>query len=118
MTLVYDDIQSNKAQAHLLVIGVGKYPHLLNGEHFDPHVRHLDLGQLTSPPVSARAFARWWCESYNNPDVPLGSVELFLSEENPTPFSYMHPENGLEIFPDSGSNRSEHDPEPYFFRLA
>ncbi len=98
MTLVFDAIQPNMPQAHLLVVGVGRYPHLLDGDQFDARVRHLDLGQLTSPPVSARHFAKWWCENYNNPQVPLGSVELFLSEVNPTPFEYTHPQNGAQSF--------------------
>lgn len=38
------------------------------------------MGQLTSPPASARAFATWLLETYDNPTAPLATVELLLSD--------------------------------------
>jgi hypothetical protein len=42
---------------HALVIGVGAYPHLIGGTG---RTKYNDgMGQLTSPPISARLFASW-----------------------------------------------------------
>jgi hypothetical protein len=73
-------------QIHALVIGVNEYPHLLNGTLL-PAAATMGLGQLTSPVVSAQAFADWLRDSYTNaagpanatPTVPLGSIDLLLS---------------------------------------
>jgi hypothetical protein len=85
------------AATHALVIGVGSYPHLLGGKK-----RLCDdnegLGQLTSPPVSARAFADWLIQHFSNPAKPLASVALVLSEEanvvRGAVSSYIHPRTG------------------------
>ena len=64
---------------HALVIGVGAYPHLVGGE--GPLLPgHEGMGQLTSPPHSARAFAQWLLAEYRNPDKPLASLDLLLSD--------------------------------------
>lgn len=73
------------AGTHVLAVGVGRYPHLVGGDG----VRlkdHQGLGQLSSPPVSARAVATWFSESFRNPTRPLASVRLLVSEANPTPW--------------------------------
>src|SRR5256885_3452123 len=38
------------------------------------------MEQLTSPPASARAFATWLLTTYDNPRVPLASLDLLLSD--------------------------------------
>lgn len=78
MTLVFGSSTPTAAAAtHALVIGVGGYPFLERGER--ELVEDLEgLGQLTSPPVSARALADCLSE-LNNPDAPLRSVELLVS---------------------------------------
>jgi hypothetical protein len=65
---------------HALVIGVGSYPHLLGGSGALCEDNE-GLAQLTSPPVSARKFADWLICSFANPDKPLASVALLISEE-------------------------------------
>jgi TIR domain/Caspase domain len=72
---------------HVFIIGIGSYPHLLGGiENLvdDP----MGLGQLTAPPISARALCDWFLArrlnastkvGFNNPEVPLASVEVLLS---------------------------------------
>lgn len=42
----------------------------------------MDLDQVDSPPLSAKAFASWVLEEFNNPMAPLGTVELLLSPES------------------------------------
>jgi len=67
-------------QTHVLIIGVGRYKHLQGGEAPTPNVP--PLGQLKSPPVSARALADWFTSGAYRNDATLGSVELLLSDAN------------------------------------
>jgi len=78
---VVHEKQVQGAATHALVIGVGSYPYLVggNGPLTDDNE---GLRQLTSPPVSARAFADWLVTSFSNPDKPLASVALLISEAN------------------------------------
>jgi hypothetical protein len=70
-----------KPQTHAIVIGVGDYPHLRGGSLYDAAASPVTMGlkQLTSPVVSATAFANWLVTKHSNPAAPLGSVELLLS---------------------------------------
>jgi hypothetical protein len=73
-----DQEHKGGAKTHVLIIGVGRYRHLVPARIDLPA-----LGQLTSPPISARAFADWFTNNrLNNKKVPLGSVELVLSDPN------------------------------------
>lgn len=65
-------------KTHALIIGVGYYHHLPGG-HGATVKESMDLEQLSSPPISARAFAKWVLEDLHNQRAPLGSVELLLS---------------------------------------
>jgi hypothetical protein len=81
MTLVLGTNQHvGGPQAHVLIIAVGRYPYLSGGS--EPMTPGLPLlGQLNSPPVSARTMADWFTGgTYLNPNVPLGSVEMLLSD--------------------------------------
>lgn len=80
MSLVFEK-QIHGPATHVLVIGVGKYVHLPGGgeKEFE---KHEGMGQLTSPPYSARAFTDWLLQEYKNPNKPLASVELLMSEKN------------------------------------
>jgi len=89
--------RSAAAATHAIVIGVGDYPHLLNGSGTLSDYND-GMGQLTSPPLSARAVAEWLISSYNNPDKPLDSVALLLSESNPTDF--VNPRTGIRVMPE------------------
>ncbi|MBJ7410395.1 MAG: hypothetical protein JHD15_08530 [Phenylobacterium sp.] len=86
-------------RTHVLLIGIGAYDHLGGGTG-PPATYPLGLGQLTSPPVSARALADWFVQSFECEDRPLGSVRLVLSE--PTPVSWQHPVTGVIYTPPMG----------------
>ena len=67
------------AGTHVLLAGVGEYPRLLGG--IPPlFSQHENMGQLSSPAISARMLARWFLTTYNNPGRPLRSLELLLSD--------------------------------------
>jgi Caspase domain len=76
---------------HVLVIGIGKYPHLIGGQ--DQATFTDGMRQLSSPPVSARAFATWMIQDYHFPGRQLASLSLLLSEAAPQPFA--NPKTGL-----------------------
>jgi Caspase domain len=75
---------------HALVIGVGEYPHLIGGD--DPAQKTDGLRQLSSPPVSARAFAEWLLRDYRCPGKELASLSLLVSETESVPF--VNPRTG------------------------
>ncbi|HXM80953.1 MAG TPA: caspase family protein [Burkholderiales bacterium] len=73
--------------AHVLLIGVGSYPHLGAGEK-NLVEEPMGLGQLTSPAPSVGALFEWFRGrtlapprqvGYNNPYVPLASIEICCS---------------------------------------
>lgn len=71
-----DEAHQGGPKTHVLIIGVGRYKHLGPARPDLPA-----LGQLTSPPVSARALADWFTAGkLNSNRAPLGSVELVLSD--------------------------------------
>jgi hypothetical protein len=91
MSLVYpaSDPNVSTPQTHALLIGVGHYPHLIQGGGALA-INHFNMGQLPSPPASAQAMAKWLIEkrttTHVNTLAPLGTVELLLS-----PTSYTDP---------------------------
>jgi hypothetical protein len=82
VALVYDQARQGPA-AHALVIGVGGYDHLRGGvsnRKLPRASRYGNLGQLTSPPRSAWAFAQFLRTS--RPEdwaAPLSTVDLLIS---------------------------------------
>lgn len=87
--VVHEGPGSGEAPAtHVLVIGVGSYPHLKGGAAHDPAVSTHGMGQLTSPPLSARTIADLF-SLLHHPKKPLGTVALLLSED--TPGTYASP---------------------------
>lgn len=75
----------NGPATHALVIGVGHYPHLPGGGA-TPYANPEGMGQLKSPPNSARAFGRWLIEDYECPERPLATVSMLLAEKNGNTF--------------------------------
>lgn len=71
---------ANGPRTHALVIGVGDYPYLENGDLYRGTAEIGGLRQLTSPPVSANAFASWLAAKLANRDAPIGSVRVVLSD--------------------------------------
>ncbi len=76
MTTLFDRGAPGPA-THALVVGVGSYQYV--DDETRPVVRALQLGQLTSPPVSATRFTDWLIAEHRNPTAMLASVELLLS---------------------------------------
>lgn len=71
---------------HVFIIGVGNYPHLKDGSaKISPE--HRGMGQLTSPPVSAMAMLEWVDSTLFNPDAPLKSIEVLISQLEPAQFT-------------------------------
>ena len=64
---------------HVFIIGVGNYPHLKDGSGVTSP-DHRGMGQLTSPPVSAMAMLSWIDTMLNNPEAPLKSIEVLISQ--------------------------------------
>lgn len=76
--------------AHALVIGAGHYPHLPGGGG-KKFLNTEGMRQLSSPPESARALARWLIEKYESPGRPLASVALLIAEKTPQKFTFRAP---------------------------
>lgn len=93
MTTILDNPYVGTPQTHVFIVGIGTYHYLPGGNHHRHNYVGPDLDQLTSPPVSARAFADWFLSEFNNPTNALGIVELLLSESQSQPQSYKSPKN-------------------------
>lgn len=82
MSLVYPeketDISTGEARLHALVIGVDEYDHLGLGVP-KPSNLLTGLAPLTIAVPAARKISEWLEKKYDNPNCPLGSVELLLS---------------------------------------
>jgi len=92
-SFVVDEQRIRGPATHAIVIGVGHFPHLPGGGSRIQVAKPEGLEQLTSPPISARAVATWLIERYNNPDRPLASLALLVSERRKQPFS--NPRTGV-----------------------
>jgi hypothetical protein len=69
-------------RTHVLIIGVGRYRHLSGAPPAQVTPGLPPLGQLNSPPISARALATWFIDrKLAGAPAPLGSVELLLSDQ-------------------------------------
>jgi len=71
---------------HVFIIGVGDYPHLVDGSG-KLSTGHRRMGQLTSPPVSAMELLRWVDGTLNNPEAPLKSIEVLVSQLDPAMYA-------------------------------
>ncbi len=75
MTSVFKNqqlINKKEPATHAIIIGVGEYP----------DASKCGLDYLSSPPVSATAFVEWLKTEYHNPNKPLASIELLISEKD------------------------------------
>jgi hypothetical protein len=100
VTVILDD-QSKEIGTHVLILGVGDYPFLKDGTA--PAAKlfnlHMNMGQLSSPPLSASELARWFCDAvngFNNPDRPLRSLEMLVSEAGGQPLTWKNPVDDTE----------------------
>jgi hypothetical protein len=88
VAIVFEDRSVEGPATHVLVVGVGDYPHLPGGASDLKTAYDDGMKQLSSPPASARAFTDWMIGRFSNPDRQLATVELLLSEGDP---AYMPP---------------------------
>ncbi|HWT14113.1 MAG TPA: caspase family protein [Allosphingosinicella sp.] len=71
---------------HVLILGIGDYPWLIDGARENEAIAE-GMGQLASPPRSARALADWFVDGkFSNREQPLASVGLLLSERRPASY--------------------------------
>jgi len=77
MSLIFEQATDGPA-THAIVIGVGDYPHLDGGAD-NMSNNSYGMGQLYSPPHSARKFAEWLLTKYDNPKK-IGTVDLIISD--------------------------------------
>ncbi len=123
--LVFEN-QTTAPATHAMVIGVGDYPHLNDGA--DSLTKwHDGMGQLSSPPASARAFADWLISTYHLPGCGLASVALLLSDPDGQeytppggstvtvePATMAHVEKAVEAWHARGDARTENTLIFYF----
>lgn len=98
LSLVFlnDTVEPDDAGTHVLIIGVGSYAF---GKGPGASPLGGDLIQLSSPPISARAMADWFIDSFENPSKPLASVSLLVSEENPDSYQPSRPADATAVIP-------------------
>lgn len=85
---------------HVLILGIGYYHHLPGGMGAPLKSEH-SLEQLGSPPLSARALADWFMTEFDNPEKPLMSLGLVISE--PEPARYTNSATGQTYMLPSGN---------------
>jgi len=90
MTTVYLAADAPPIGTHVLVVGIGAYTHLNGG--INPATNTRGLGQLTSPPISAKALIDWFLAplhnprpvaGFRNPVAPLASLEALIAAPQP-----------------------------------
>lgn len=85
MTVLLDDGQADPG-THVLLVGVGHYPFLKDGNAPNPFGMPMGMGQLSSPPLSVCALATWFMDAgagFHNPDRPLRSLQVLCSADAP-----------------------------------
>ncbi len=76
------DSETVEPRTHAIVIGLGYYP-------YGGNIEGVSLDNLGSPPRTARAIADWLITEFQDPDCPLASLSLVVSDE--LAFEYTHP---------------------------
>lgn len=85
MTVLLDDGHVDPG-THVLLIGVGDYPYLKDGDDARRFEMSMGMGQLSSPQLSVRALATWFMDTaagFHNPDRPLRSLQVLCSADGP-----------------------------------
>ncbi|MBD8471554.1 caspase family protein [Sphingomonas sp. CFBP 8765] len=93
MTLVLDKRATRTPGTHAIIIGVSAYPHL---DAKPPQLSDIleGLKSLASPADSARAFATWLAKTYSNPQAPIATIDLLLSDKAGQGFTLDGSEKG------------------------
>jgi Caspase domain len=100
-SLVFND-DAKRAGTHVLLIGIGDYPWLEDGIAFvaaDHEENAMGMGQLSAPPISMRAMANWFLSEFDNPDRPLASLSLLLSEAEDSHYAHPRATGGTDALP-------------------
>ena len=94
--LVFQDdaVPAASPGTHVLIVGVGKYAF---GKGGSASTVAGDLRQLSSPPVTARALADWFIQTFKNSKKPLASVSLLVSEAVAAPYVPPRPAGAAAV---------------------
>lgn len=99
--LIYSD-PADRPGTHVLLVGIGDYPWLEDGSDYDAELHEenaMGMAQLDAPPLSMRKLADWFLDSYDNPERPLASLALILSEAEPVSYGRDGMEGGPRELP-------------------
>jgi hypothetical protein len=99
MSLVYFCEPETDQRVHVLIVGVGEYPHLEGGTAPAPHHVTGGMKQLQSPPKSARALADWFITRYHHTHAKLATVDLLLSDAESNGYTPPRTPAGTEPVP-------------------
>jgi hypothetical protein len=106
--LIYHDDTVTGSATHLLIIAASHYPYLLGGDGPFTTEDHDGMKQLTSPSFSARELVEWFLDTpYHNPDKPLASIALLISERNIPPFEHPKASNPSAVETATMANASK-----------
>lgn len=83
MALLTNPADGNLEGVHALLIGVGKYPHLLDGASNIRFAHCAEMGQLTSPYHSVKKFKDWLQTNGKLAGKPLRSLRVLASSPKP-----------------------------------
>lgn len=100
---------------HVFIVGVGMYPHLKDGTG-RPTPQPMGMGQLTSPPLSALKVLEWIDKELNNPNAPIKSIEVLISQ--PTPANYTDKDGFTAIIGDATFANFEVSAKAWFDRAS
>lgn len=90
--LIFHD-KADRAGTHVLLIGIGDYPWVEGGKLCKTAKHHdnaMGMGQLAAPPISMRALADWYLDGFANPERPLASLAMLLSENGPANYTHTN----------------------------
>lgn len=84
---------------HVLLVGIGNYDHLLDGEAEDADLAE-GMEQLDAPPHSVRAIATWFLDgNFRNDERPLASLAMVVSAPDPFVMEHAAAVNGGKPVP-------------------
>ena len=83
--IVYEN-KSEGPGTHVLLVGIGAYDHLIDGNDMRDAVAE-GMEQLVAPPLSVKAIADWFLDgNFRNDVKPLASVAMVVATDGP----YVH----------------------------
>lgn len=80
MTLLLNKhVSADDPAVHVLVVVVGDYPYLKNGSSEASFSNHAGMGQLSSPPISARKVVEWFEKDFRPYNAKLATIDVLCS---------------------------------------